>query len=184
MGLFLIIFLITISLFLIILPTFSSKHSGRVEMHREINLPLLDAQKEKLLFVFFGYTGCVDICTPRLTQVGHWYRSLKDPLQEESKFLFFDLSRPAEISMPDEFAKAFNPEFEGIYLDDETLNDYSRAFDVYYAPSLSREYEYDHTPHLYMLKKGKHGYNLRYIYFAYPYDLQQIETDIKELLRE
>lgn len=180
-GLFLVFLLIIVSLLLIILPSFSSGQSGRVAIDRTISLPLFEHRQEKVIMAFFGYTGCSDICTPRLRQIAQWYATLPDAVKAECRFYFFDLSKPSDPKMPENFAKAFNAEFEGIYLDNETLNDYSRAFDVYYAPSLSSAYEIDHSPHLYMLKKVKNGYDLRYIYFSYPYHMDLIETDLKEL---
>jgi protein SCO1/2 len=183
-GIALILTLILFSLAIIALPTFFIKDGGRVTIDRTISLPLIDQQDTPLLLLFFGYTGCVDICTPRLQQLGSMISELPADIQQRSKLLFFDVSKPEVAQVSDDFAKSFSDRFEGVPINDGRLDQYTRAFDIYYAPSLSDPYEYDHTPHLYMLKKEKNRYHLRHIYYAYPYNEKQLVSDIKALLNE
>lgn len=183
-GIALIVTLILFSLAIIALPTFFVKGGGRVVMDRSVALPFIDRQELPVLMLFFGYTGCIDICTPRLHQLGTMVSGLPAGIRQRIKLLFFDVSKPELPDVSDDFAKSFSERFEGVPINDGRLDRYTRAFDIYYAPSLSDPYDYDHTPHLYILKKEKNGYHLRYIHYTYPFNEQQLISDIKVLLNE
>ncbi|MCU7950016.1 MAG: SCO family protein [gamma proteobacterium symbiont of Bathyaustriella thionipta] len=176
--------LLLLSLLLIFLPSISAEKNGRITINRAINLPLLKQHEKETLLVFFGYSGCVDICTPRLMQIASWYDKLNVSIKKRTTLLFFDLSSPEDKNTPDRFAKTFHNDFHGIYLNRQNINNYVSAFDVYYAQSLFKANEIDHTSHLYLLKKGEKGHDLRTIYSAYPYDLLQVKTDMEGLLNE
>ncbi len=183
-GIFLVFALILFSLVLIALPTFFTETTGRHALNKQVSLPVIEQQKKPILLIFFGYTGCIDVCTPRLEQIAQIHRSLSDELKENTQFLFFDISAPIDPVLPDEFAKAFHKSFQGFGFDNEELFEYTRAFDVYFARSLSDINEYDHTSHLYIVKKAKKGYYIRFVYHAYPYDDKLITNDLKALLDE
>ncbi len=183
-GLLLILGVMLLSLMIVILPTFFTKGLSRIELNQTLELPLVLDGKKPIEFIFFGYAGCLDVCTPRLHHLASWYTTLSPETQQKIGVRFFDLSIPASAEVPDTFAKTFNPDFKGVFLSKNVLRDYTREFSVYFADSLLKKDEMDHTAHLYLVKRDAQGKKLRFIYTAYPYDLKQIQSDIEELLDE
>ena len=173
-----------ISILVMVVPTFFTKGIARVSLNKELNLPLILSDDKDIKLLFFGYSGCSDICTPRLHSLDNFYKTLDKTLKNKIGVEFLDISTPYDKTLPARFAHFFNSEFKGLYLSANVLREYTRAFDVYFAQSLSDKTEYDHTSHLYLLKKKNGKKELRYIYNSYPYDFNQIELDIKELLNE
>lgn len=179
-----IILVLSVSVLVMILPTFMTKGISRVELHQELQLPLILNDEKDIKILFFGYAGCVDICTPRLQDLATFYATLDEKTKKRVSLEFLDISRPADANLPDSFAKFFNNNFKGIYLDDTILRTYTKAFRVYFSQSLLDEKEFDHSANLYLVKKNKDKKELRYIYSAYPFDFEQITLDIEELTNE
>lgn len=180
----LLLLVILVSLLVMALPAFHTKELSRILLTQEINLDLLLDAEQDVELLFFGYAGCVDVCTPRLSDLGKWYASLSEKTRERVGFKFLDLSVPKQRELPMEFAKAFHPDFQGIFLSESELRRYTKAFSVYFSSSLTQHNEFNHTAHLYLLKRDSRGKRVRFVYSAYPYDFQQIASDIKELIHE
>ena len=168
----------------IILPTFGTKDVALIEVEQAVELPLLLDAKEDVELIFFGYAGCLDVCTPRLHNISTWYSALSTKQQAHIGVKFFDLSVPKDETVPDIFAKSFHSDFQGIYLDSNTIRDYTKLFTVYFANSLTRSGEMDHTSHLYIIKRSKEKKELRLIYTAYPYDYDSLNKAVQRLLDE
>ncbi len=180
----LLLLVILVSVLVMALPSFHTKELSRIELSQEINLGLLLDADQDVELLFFGYAGCADVCTPRLSDLGKWYASLPEKTRERLGFKFLDLSVPEQKDLPMNFAKAFHPDFHGIFLCQRELRRYTKAFSVYFSSSLTQESEYNHTAHLYLLKRDSRGKKLRFVYSAYPYDFQQIKSDIERLIHE
>ncbi len=179
-----LILVISVSLFIMVLPTFFTKGISRVSLNKELNLPLVLNDKKDIKLIFFGYSGCAEICTPRLYSLNKFYKTLNENEKKRVGVDFFDISIPTDNSLPQKFAEFFNPDFKGIYLDENNLRNYTKEFNVYFSKSLTENMEYDHTVNLYLLKKTKDKKEIRYIYNSYPYDFEQIKLDIEELMNE
>jgi len=181
----LIIFsVIIVSVLIMIVPTFFTKGVSRVSLKQEIDLPLILNDEKEVKLLFFGYSGCTDICTPRLYAISDLYNNLNENIKKRVGLEFLDISSPYDKTLPLRFAQFFNQEFKGIYLSPNVLREYTKIFNVYFSKSLLNDMEYDHTANLYLVKKTKGKKELRYIYNSYPYDIKQIIIDIKELLNE
>jgi len=180
----LILFILMISVFIMIVPSFFTKGVSRIQLQQDLPLELVLDGKHDIELVFFGYAGCVDICTPRLENLSKWYDTLSQKNKKHVGLKFLDLSAPHDTTLPDAFAKTFNPDFTGVFLDGHTLRVYTKAFSVYFSKSLIDDTQMDHTAHLYLVKRDDKGKQLRYIYTAYPYDFKQIQSDIQGLIRE
>lgn len=181
-----ILFITTIftSILIVIAPSFASKTLTYVERHQELKLDhVLDAQ-EDIELIFFGYAGCLHICTPRLYNIKQWYETLSPQDQKRITLKFFDLSIPLDPQTPDIFVKGFHPNFKGVYLHKNTIRNYTKVFSVYFAKSLLDETEIDHSAYLYITKRTKGVKELRAVYTTYPYDFAYLSTKIKELLDE
>lgn len=179
-----IILVVGVSILIMIIPTFFTKGISRVTLNKEMNLPLILNDDKDVKILFFGYSGCSDICTPRLQSLDIFYEALDADIREKVGVEFLDISVPNDSELPSRFAEFFNPNFKGIYLSSDVLREYTKAFDVYFSKSLIDETEYDHTANIYILKKSQNKKELRYIYNSYPYDFKQINLDIRGLLNE
>ena len=183
-GIFLLFVVVSVSITIVIIPTFFTKNISRTSLHKEIRLKAILDSKEDIEILFFGYSGCSDICTPRLETIAKLYDTLDAQTKKRVSLKFLDISLPADKTLPQRFANYFHKDFRGVYLDNKVLREYTKVFSVYFAPSLSDKTEYDHTTNLYIVKRSKRSDEIRYIYSAYPYDFQQIKLDIKELIDE
>lgn len=180
----LIIFVVMISVAVMIIPTFFTKDISRVSLNKQIDLPLILDDTKEIKLVFFGYSGCTKICTPRLYSLATFFNTLPQNIKKRVGVEFVDISSPDDKELPQMFAHSFNKEFKGIYLDQKILRNYTKEFDVYFSRSLLDKTEFDHTANLYLLKKSNNKKEIRYIYSSYPYDYKQIRSDIEELLNE
>ncbi len=179
-----LVLVIAVSILIMVVPTFFTKNISRISSNKEINLPLILNDEKEIKLLFFGYSGCINICTPRLQAINELYSSLDEETRKRVGVEFLDISVPDETTLPAEFASSFNKEFKGIYLSQEILREYTKEFKVFFSPSLMNKIEFDHTSNLYLVKKSKDTKEIRFIYNAYPYDFRQIKLDIKELLNE
>lgn len=180
----LLLFVIALSILIMILPSFTTKGISRVSLEKELKLPLILNDDKEVKLVFFGYSGCSDICTPRLQSLSTFYNSLSEETKQKTSIEFVDISIPADKTLPNIFAKIFNKDFKGIYLDKNTVRAYTKAFQVYFSKSLLDEKEFDHSTNLYLVKKENNVKYLKYVYTSYPFDFQQIHSDIEELTNE
>ena len=179
-----ILLVIAVSIFIVIIPTFFTKGLSRVSLHKEFKLPLVLNDNKDIKLLFFGYSGCADICTPRLQSISKLYKSLDKNTTKRVGMEFLDISTPTDETLPKRFALFFNENFKGIYLDKNILRDYTKVFSVYFSKSLVEKTEYNHTANLYLIKKTKNKKEIRYLYNSYPFDFKQIKLDIEELLHE
>ncbi len=165
-----IIGIIAIITAIVLLPFISSYFSQKeyVEINREIRSTLFDSYDNKNLLIFFGYVGCADICTPRLYELSLIYEKLKDT-KIDVQVLFINLTKLEDPEVANLFAKSFNKDFKGIYLQKPELESLKREFNVYSAPALGDPDEVDHTTFLYLLKKVDSKYYLKKIYTKTPF---------------
>lgn len=182
-GLFLIIFTVSLSLLIAVSATFFNTQT-RISIDQKIELDKVLSRDKKIEIIFFGYTGCIDICTPRLHYLSDMYKKFSKELQQKVDVVFIDISNPVEESLPDQFAKSFHKDFIGEYLHEKNVRNYTRAFSVYFSKSLFDETEYNHTTNLYIVTKKDERKSIRYVYNTYPYDVDTIIQDIQGLIDE
>lgn len=179
-----LLLVVVVSILIMIIPTFLTKGISRVSLNKEFNLPLILNDEKDVKLLFFGYSGCTDICTPRLHSLNEFYKTIDKNITSRVGVEFLDISIPNDNTLPSRFTAFFNPNFKGIYLSNDILREYTKEFDVYFAQSLMDRAEYEHTANIYLVKRTENKKELRYIYSSYPYDFKQIRLDIEELLNE
>lgn len=167
-----------------VVPTLFTKNISRIEATQSFSLEDILNAEQSVELIFFGYAGCSDICTPRLASLALFYKALPMEMQEHLGVRFIDISNAQDATLSQRFASYFHKDFVGITPQSRSLREYTKPFDVYFAPSFQDAGEFDHTAHLYLVSKRKGIKQIRYIYTAYPYDFKQIRSDIKELLNE
>ena len=181
---FLILSVIFLSLLVMILPSYFQGDLSRASIQKEVQLPLLLNDKKDIALVLFGYAGCVDICTPRLSSLATYYKSLSPSIRKRVSVEFFDISIPINQDLPTQFASFFHPDFKGIFLPQKLLRKYTKAFDVYFSRTLMDTTQFNHSANLYLVQKKQGKKIIRYIYNSFPYDFKQIDLDLQGVLDE
>ena len=161
-------------------PTLFDRSIGKTDVDKKIHSSSFAQYESSVLLVFFGYAGCVDVCTPRLQELADIYRSIK--ANKNVEVIFMNVISPTDPELPERFARFFHPDFQGIYPDEEELEILKKELDLYIVRSLFDEDEYDHTSFLFMLQKKKDGYHLRHVYMQAPFDKTLILQDIEQLV--
>ncbi|WP_321314358.1 SCO family protein [Halarcobacter sp.] len=179
-GLIIIIILI-LTIFSTALPIlYSNDKAGKVNKEIEnIHFDFLKDETKKYVLLFFGYAGCDNICPPALNEISQIYDKLD---KEQFSFYFINLQPNISKDGVDPFAKAFNKDFKGIYLDNKKLIDITTKFQIKYSPINS--IDIDHTGFLYLLEKsGNTIYKQKFIYTARPFDIEYISNDLNTINR-
>jgi len=171
----LIILLIFVSLSINFIPG-----GGKLEKNEKVNSRVFNHFNHTILLVFFGYVGCNDICIPRMTELAKIYQQLKQRSELDVGVVFINLTQLSNKTLADLYAKHYNPDFNGIYLKTQQLNELIAEFNVFKSPSLTSENAYNHTASLFLLKKDAGDYYLRRIYIAAPFDQSSIIADINK----
>lgn len=159
---------------------------GKMVINRGIDAPYLETTKKEFTLVFFGYVGCTKVCTPILQQIGSFYTSKSfQPLKPYVGVSFVNLMPELRSDQPNLFARSFNPDFEGIYLNQKELMKIDRSLHLFFSKSLSAQGEIDHSDHLYLIEREKSGIVvLKNIYTTHPINRSLIIKDIQKLLSE
>ncbi|XPV67901.1 MAG: SCO family protein [Halarcobacter sp.] len=179
-GLIIIIILIA-TIFSTALPVFySNDKAGKVNKEiQNLHFDFLKDETKEYVLLFFGYAGCDNICPPALSEISQIYNKLD---KEQFSFYFINLQPNIFKDDVDPFAKAFNKDFKGIYLDDKKLFDITSKLQVKYSPV--NKIDIDHTGFLYLLEKsGSNMYKQKFIYTARPFDIEYISNDLNTLKR-
>ena len=165
---------------------FAQQTTGKIIVNKNIDAPYLAPADKDLILVFFGYVGCVKVCSPILKQLSNFYDSAEfAPVQPFVSFSFVNLMPQLESNQPDLFAKSFNPEFKGIYLSQKELMGIDRQFSLFFSNSLRDEGEIDHSDHLYLVQRQKNGLLLlKNIYTMHPLNQKRLIHDIHEIQKE
>jgi len=145
----------------------SDLSSTKLEINKTIKNTFLNDIDTDTVVLFFGYVGCVDICTPILQDLATMYESKEiKPIQDRFKVVFVNLTFQVDPLQPKYFAQFFHKKFEGIYLSQNELHNIDRVFSLYYSTSLLNDLEVNHTDNIYLLKRNKDIWILKSIYFS------------------
>lgn len=178
--------LLIVGIPLIQLATFSTQTAGRIEVNHTIDAPYLMSGTREFNLVYFGYVGCARVCTPILERVDEMYSSAPFiPLHDKLGVLFVNLMPELEPHQPDQFAKSFNPGFEGVYLSQKELMTIDRDFNLFFSKSLSDKTEINHSDYLYLVRRTPMGeLILVNIYMTHPLNSEMILKDIRTLVKD
>ncbi len=151
-------------------------NSHKINLNREIKTTIFNQYKEEQLLVFFGYVGCVDVCTPRLEELNEIYTQVDS---NKTAVVFINLSKVYDEDLPLLFVHHFNKNFYAPHLDKNILDEIKSEFNIYFAQSFRSSEDYDHTSFVYLLKREKDGFKLKSIYIATPLQKKAIVADLK-----
>ncbi|WP_295051398.1 SCO family protein [Sulfuricurvum sp.] len=165
---------------------FANRSTGKMIINKKLDAPYLQGYNNDLMLVFFGYVGCVKVCTPILVQLDDLYDSKEFAAFKGSVGVtFVNLMPEVEPDQPELFAKSFNPMFRGVYLSQKELMSIDRELGVFFSKSMREPTEIDHSDHLYLVEKQKDGtLVLKSIYTMHPLNREMLSNDILQLRKE
>lgn len=107
----------------------------------------------KVVMLFFGYTGCPDMCPTTLALLGESVRKLgRDAGQVQVLFTTVDPKRDTPELLA-QYVPAFYPTFLGLYADEDTTERTVHEFHAYYhvnPPGDGGSYTVDHSAQVYV----------------------------------
>ena len=156
-------------------PTFFPKNTIS-NVKKSIKSDFFKDKKNENILLFFGYVGCVDICTPRLKEISDVYEEIKDDI--DVKFYFINLTDSISNEIADLFVKNFNKDFTGIQLQKKDLVTLKNDFDVFSVKSLVSDYDLDHTSFLFLVKRENDEYKIRKIFTASKFEKEILVKSI------
>lgn len=153
---------------------------GRIHIHKPIQMPSHTPALKKQALIFFGYVGCMDVCTPRLHEIAAIVNQYEQQTsRRDLDVLFINIDPESTTHEANTFAKAFHPNFIGVTLPKNELMKITSIFNTYFSAGLLDKNEINHTQHLYLLRKDSNqNYYLRNIYIKVPYDRKIILDDL------
>jgi protein SCO1/2 len=142
----------------------------------------LSEQTGKLVFLFFGYTSCPDVCPTTLAQLKQ-VRTMLGDRADRVEFVFITVD--PERDTPERlrsYLATFDPSFVGLTGTIDELEEAWQAYGVYRQkqPGTGSNYVVDHSARIYLVDARG---NLR---LSYPYDIlpDELLEDALYLLRE
>ena len=137
--------------------------------------------KGKVVFLFFGYTQCPDVCPTTMTKLAQVKQALGAKAdQMQVLFVTIDPERDTQELLA-QYVPAFDPSFVGLYGDSVATARMAREFKVFYGKSAGAtkdSYSMDHTAASFVFDQdGK----IR-LYVRDTATPQQITQDIERLL--
>lgn len=108
--------------------------------------------------LFFGYTHCPDVCPTTLLTLGQVKEAL-GASAAEMHFVFISVDSPRDtLEVLKDYVENYDPEFIALSGDDETLNQISPDFGLYYKrpQTTSSFYLVEHTARLFLIDPQGH----------------------------
>jgi len=179
-GVFLITLMLSTLLFSAFPSLYSNDKTGKIYKQVDTNFNFLKNENSDYVLLYFGYVGCTTICSPALTQINQIYKELN---ADRFSFYFINLQVNTPEEIVDQFAKHFNKNFNGIYLNNDKIKKITNKLNVKYVPSMLDKNEIDHTGFLHVLKKEeKNIYQQKFLYTTKPFEIQEIIKDLNNTL--
>ena len=165
---------------------FNLSNSGKIVIEKNIEAKFLRDVKNNVIVMFFGYVGCVDVCTPILDKLNMMYNTKQlQEVKNSFNVVFINLTPKIEKEQANIFAKAFNEKFQGIYLTQKELFNIEREFGLFFSDDFFDKNELTHTDYIYLLHKtDEKGYLLKNMYTTHPVNEEILIKDIVTLAKK
>lgn len=115
--------------------------------------------KEKLVFIYFGYTFCPDICPTNLANLANAYQQLESEVQEQVQILL--VSVDPERDTPErlqKYSSYFHAGIIGLTGDKQRLDEIAKRYGVIYAIRKDTDedqyYSVDHSAFTYVVDQS------------------------------
>ena len=179
-GVILLFLMLGLLMIFPVIAGFMGKNAHVIEVNMPaVSPPFLKEEQAQAVLLYFGYVGCTTVCIPVLKEMTPMYARLKQQFPSLG-FYFVNLNTTQSADWPDSFARSFHPDFHGVYATKTEIEKFERDFSLAVTAS---DQEMGHSSNLYLMIKENDHYALRRIYTTHPYDENQIEHDLKRLLK-
>lgn len=136
--------------------------------------------KGKVLFVFFGFTQCPDVCPTTMAELAEVRRRLgPDGDRVQGIFISIDPARDTPQVLK-AYLQAMDPSFVGLTGSNEQIEAAAREFKVFYqkVPTSEGNYTMDHTAGAYVFDPEGH---VR-LFVRYGMGVDKVTADLRQLL--
>lgn len=136
--------------------------------------------KGKVVFVFFGFTQCPDVCPTTMAELAEVRRRLgADGDRVQGVFISIDPARDTPQVLK-AYLQAMDPSFIGLTGSNEEIEAAAREFKVFYqkVPTSEGNYTMDHTAGAYVFDPEGH---VR-LFVRYGMGADKVTADLKQLL--
>ncbi len=157
------------------------------EYARQLSLKDVDGRqrdlaefKGKVLFVFFGFTQCPDVCPTTMAELAEVRRRLgADGERVQGIFISIDPARDTPQVLK-AYLQAMDPSFVGLTGSNEQIEAAAREFKVFYqkVPTSEGNYTMDHTAGAYVFDPEGH---VR-LFVRYGMGVDKVTADLRQLL--
>lgn len=155
------------------------RHAGRSERHVTVDFPFLKNEKSELLLVYFGYVGCIRVCSPALDELAVIRRALQSRgLKHVPDIWFVNMTPQLDSLSVKSWVEHFDKNFRSYTPTASELDNMVHTLGLIYTQMGIKA---EHMPYLYLIRKKGESYELVYIYTSSPYNHQLIFKDIGEL---
>lgn len=155
--------------------------SGKVTKEISVDFKFLKKEEKPIVLLYFGYTGCSNICIMALNQINDLYKIIDN---KKVSFYFINLLNNVEKNLTSGYAKSFNKQFKGLDFDKSSLLKITSKLKVNFAPSLLNKEEINHTGFLYLFEKKETKFVQKYVYTNTPFDIKLIKKDVGNILKD
>jgi protein SCO1/2 len=138
--------------------------------------------KGKVVFLFFGFTQCPDVCPTTMAELSEVRRRLgADGARVQGIFVSIDPARDTPQVLK-AYLQAMDPSFIGLTGTPEQISAAAREFKVFYqkVPTSAGNYTMDHTAGAYVIDPEGH---VR-LFVRYGLEADKLTADLKQLLAE
>lgn len=136
----------------VVMVIYSGKNTS-VDTQNKLSQKFAPYFSDGYTILYIGYTGCVNICTPRLFEISTLQRALEVE-SKKTNYMFLDL-RNLGKNVSEDFLKAFDAKIGVLELSKTMKSELMRELNFYSATSLYDSNEFEHTSYLYLIKKEK-----------------------------
>ena len=167
--------------------SFNSVDITGAEYARKLSLKDVDGRqrdlaefKGKVLFVFFGFTQCPDVCPTTMSELAEVRRRLgPDGDRVQGIFISIDPARDTPQVLK-AYLNAMDPSFVGLTGTSEQIEAAAREFKVFYqkVPTSAGNYTMDHTAGAYVFDPDG---QVR-LFVRYGMGVDKVTADLKQLL--
>ncbi|MGH6647683.1 SCO family protein [Aquabacterium sp.] len=168
--------------------SFKSVDLTGAEYARQFSLTDVDGKKRtladfkgKVVFVFFGFTQCPEVCPTTMAELAEVKRRLgKDGDRLQGVFITIDPERDTPAVLK-EYLTAMDPSFIGLHGSPDEINAASREFKVFYQKVPTQDgkgYTMDHTAGAFVFDPSG---QIR-LFVRYGLGVDALTSDIRQLL--
>ncbi|MFN3471810.1 MAG: SCO family protein [Aquificaceae bacterium] len=138
----------------------------------------------KIVFIFFGYTHCPDVCPAALETMAKMMKYLKPEEAKRVQVLFIsvDPERDTEETLKG-YVPYFDPTFIGLRGSEEEIRKVAKEYKAYYRKVEGQSaggYLIDHTATIYLITPDN---KIKLLYTPSKQDPQKMAEDIRSLLK-